>query len=79
MAGWFLVSAGVLLKNIQAEGVSRVFSRWITRGRCGLDLALYEPVLNNGHWIKIRGPEFNEAEINPLPPMSDQRSAMLDA
>jgi hypothetical protein len=35
--------------------------------------------LNKGHWIKIRGPEFNEAKINPLPSMSDQRSTMPDA
>jgi hypothetical protein len=60
------------------EGVSDSTGRPIRNLGLKLDHALYESVLNNGHWIKIRGPEFNEAEINLLPSMSDQRSTMLD-
>jgi hypothetical protein len=61
------------------EGGSDSTGRPIRNLGLKLDHVLYEPVLNNGHWIKIRGPEFNEAEINLLPSMSDQRSMMLDA
>jgi hypothetical protein len=61
------------------EGVSDSTGRPIRNLGLKLDQALYESVLNNGHWIKIRGPEFNEAEINLLPSMSDQRSTMPDA
>ena len=70
---------GALLQRGCGERVSDSTGRPIRDLGLKLDHALYEPVLNNGHWIKIRGPEFNEAEINLLPSMSDQRSTMLDA
>jgi hypothetical protein len=58
------------------EGVSDNTGRPIRNLGLKIDQALYEPVLNNAHWIKIRRPEFNEAKINSLPSMSDQRSTM---
>jgi hypothetical protein len=66
-------------KKMCCEGLSDSTGHPIRNLGLKLDQVLYEPVLNNGHWIKIRGPEFNEVEINLLPSMSDQRSTMPDA
>jgi hypothetical protein len=68
-----------LFKKMCGEGESDSTGRPIRNLGLKLDQALYESVLNNGHWIKIRGSEFNEAKISSLPSMSDQWSMMPDA